>query len=246
MEAKENIYYRSDYVRNYSLTEEEYLLLPYLARMSYSQVHFHRILSDLKEVGNEVIIYAYLPDCFEEFFKDSGCEVKKDLPENPEDDGLTTITRITNEVRYNKEPGMDFRVNTYLYNLAQAKATIFEDVLKKSIEAQVKTINNQGILNLDQETPASILKRITSSPIKDMCLKPYNQDYLIHQELSILMEELESNYFTIKRPSDEYIDFLRRKGYMINEDENCISIYKPSKKDNKELSKSYPNDLQKQ
>lgn len=246
MGENENTYNRSDYIRNYFLTKEEYLLLPYVARMSYAKALFSRFMADLKEVGNEVILHMTLPEYFDEFFIDSGCEVKRDTPEIKEfdHDEIVVITRVSDKVNYATDPGLDFRVNRYLYDLALAKAVIFEDVLKKSIERQVKIINTQGVLNLHQESPETILRRITSLPLSQMHLEPYNQDYLIMYELRILMEELENNYFTIKRPSDEYIDFLRRKGYMINEDEHCISVYKPSKKENKELNKSYPNDLQ--
>lgn len=241
MEKEKRVYSIYNFIETYQLTEEEYKLLPLNYRMEYCAQKYGDDLASLREIGDVVFIDGHLPEYESEYFTNNGCHVERgnsiesDLP-------TTKVTRETNKI-YPKSASLEYRLNKYLYELAKAKTVIFEDIVKRSFDEQKNCLVMGIELDLDTESTDDILKRITSSPVSEMGLVKYNQDYLIHHELTPLMEALEDNYYTIKRPSEEYLDFLRRKGYSMNVDDDCVTILPAPKDekslDNKELSKTY-------
>ncbi len=227
METQKNTYSRREYINNYKLTEAEYKLLPVSARMEYCAHQVGDLLSHIDTVGQKICIDESLPQYIYEYFEYNGCSVE--CQKNPDSQiPMTQITRIS-DTHYPRSAHVEHRLNQHLYELAMAKAKLFEELYKGKLDMQ-KNYLDMGIeLPLDIESPSSLLNRITNLPVEDLNFFKDNIEYLIEYELKMLMEELEENYVTIKRPHELYIEFLKGKGYRISMDDDNISIYKPVK-----------------
>ena len=225
--TKENKKYkRSDYINNYQLTEEEYYLLPLAARMEYGYKIAGDLLSRIRGIGQKIIIDCEMPEYLIEFFEHNGCEVARGLELETEEKS-TRITRISN-VFYPKSASMEVRLKQFMADLATAKSKIFEEILRSRLQNELKFLEVGVDFDLEVESPLALLERISTCSAADPSLGR-SQDGIIHFQLKMLIDELDNNDVTIKRPSPNHINYLKIFGYEVIEEEDTITIKKKAK-----------------
>lgn len=226
--TKENKKYkRSEFINNYQLTEEEYHLLPLAARMEYGYKMAGDLLSRVREIGQKIITDEEIPEYLTEFFERNGCEVTRGLELETEEKS-TKITRISNTF-YPKSASMEVRLNQFMTDLATTKSKIFEDTLRSRLQNELKFLEVGVDFDLEVESPLALLERISTCPITESSLGE-SQDCIIHFQLKMLIDELDNNDVTIKKPSPHHINYLKIFGYEVIEEEDTITI-KQKKKD---------------
>lgn len=241
MEKEKKTYSRRDYLNNYKLTEEEYYLLPLIARMEYCYQNAGGLLNNIREIGQKVIIDEEIPNYLLEFFEHNGCEVTHEGDERD-----TEITLISNDSYALDSSVVKARLDDHLYRIIKAKITIFEN--KKLLREQIDQVDEFGKVDLDFEL-VSFLKSILSSPISELDLDDHDMEFLLESELEMLIEEVENNennIVTIKRPNDLYIDYLNQKGYEVSDDGENITIRKPLTVKTEEPKSLYKSHFDKQ
>lgn len=226
MAKQDKTYLRKDYINNYRLTEEEYHLLPLKYRMEYCYQLMGSLLSHLLDVGTQLTIDEEIADYVTEFFENNGCKVEHDT-DSETNTKKTRITRQSNTI-YPKSSSNEVRLNQHIYDLASAKTKIFEDILKERLQTQIKFLEIGVPLDIEGESPAELLERITTYSTLDSSLEE-SRDYIIHFQLKMLIMELESADVTIRKPSSNHIHYLKTFGYEVIEDDDTITIKQKTK-----------------
>ena len=214
-------YLRKDFINEYRLTEEEYYLLPLKYRMEYCFKLVGDLLSHIREIGKKIIIDDEMAEFLMEFFDLNGCEVTRCIEDGAKEES-TKITRVSNDF-YPKSTSNEIRLNRFIYDLASAKARVFEDILKTRLQSQIKFLEAGIAVDTEGETPSMLLKKISEYPVSELSFEGV-QDCLIHFQLKMLMEELESSDVTIKKPSPRHIYYFQSFGYDVIEGEDTITI----------------------
>lgn len=230
-------YTRNSFINNYNLTREEFNLMPEEMQDSYSSMMCTSIINFVNLVNHEVEIDDGIDSMFASYFSKCGIE----LVEKEVDGKMTTIARCTSSPISNHLSTCSEIVKRHINYIGQAKAQIFEEKAKKLLNDYLLFLTTGTPVELERLNLASILSSLTSLSLKELNLDEEQRDYLVHHELLGIMEYINA-YQKASLPlstPDIYLDYLRRRGYIIKEDAEELIISVPTvAKSEKALAKT--------
>lgn len=115
-------YNREEFIENYELTKEEYLVLSFEERMEYAHQLFGYKVDDLKQVGDTIVFGHIIDSCFYEYFETCGCRV------NEEDLGveITEIVKI-GENKYEHQECASEKLTNHTKLVGSTKSEIIDE-----------------------------------------------------------------------------------------------------------------------
>lgn len=202
---------REEFIKNYQLTKEEYLVLSSKGRMYYANSLFGYKVNELKNVGDKIYFAYPVNDIFTEYFNECGCIVTK------EDLGIeaTEVVKVGENNLTLREDIKDI-LDEHILQIASTKADMIEARINNFFKVK-KGRKSRGFkekydYDFNQQKIATGL--VSSLPA-------YEQRWLIPVELSNLIDNLNNgnHEYVDLFANEEYLNYLKRNGYEITLEE---------------------------
>lgn len=205
-------YNREEFIKNYELTKEEYLVLPFKERMEYANQIFGYKVANLKQIGDSIVFGHVIDDRFYEYFEYCGCQVcQKDLGAE-----VTEIVKVA-ESEYVDQAEVRETIAHHIKLIGSIKAEIIAEKEQIYYKVQKGRKNHHFTekFNYSQE-----VQRIKYSKVEN--LPAYEQRWLIPVELENLIKSLDdgNQEYLDLLVSEEYLNYLKRQGYAVEQENN--------------------------
>lgn len=205
-------YNQEQFIDNYELTKDEYLVLSFEERMEYAHQLFGYKVTDLKEIGDTIVFGRVIDSCFYEYFEHCGCQV------NQEDLGaeVTEVIKVGDN-NYEPQEGAKEKLKHHTRLIAITKVAIVEE--RKNNFYRVKKGRKSRQFREKYDFIKEIQK-IKKCQVEN--LPAYEQRWLIPVELENIVNSIKNgneeclDLFV----GDEYINYLSRNGYNVEQDTN--------------------------
>lgn len=211
-------YNREQFIKNYSLTKDEYSILSEEERMEYANQLYGYKVSDLKNFGDTAIYASVIDPLFYEYFQKCGCQVT-------EDDLGAEVTEITkvDENTFTQSQEAEKKLKYHINLIAITKAEMFEERLRNFYKVKNKKKGQHF-----KETYDYVKNLYVISQGKVGNLPAYEQRWLIPVQLENLIKSLDrgnSEYFDLF-VKQEYIDYLIYHDYKVKEESKRYLLHK--------------------
>lgn len=203
-------YNHEQFIDNYELTKDEYLVLSLEERMEYANQLFGYKVLDLKSVGDKIVFGRVVDSRFYEYFEYCGCQVTQD------DLGaeITEIIKI-GESNYEPQEGARQKLENHIRLIAKTKLDIVEERKNNFYKVVKKRKSRQFREKFDY---IKEIRKIRTCKVEN--LPSYEKRWLIPIELDNLITSINNGteeYLDLF-VSEEYIYYLNRNGYKVEKD----------------------------
>lgn len=206
-------YNREEFIENYELTKDEYLVLSFDERMEYANQLFGYKVSELKNIGDTIVFGQTIDSRFYEYFENCGCRI------NDEDLGaeVTEVVKI-GENNYESKAGVKDQLVKHIKLIGLIKAEIIEE--RKRNYYQVKK-GRKSHKFAEKFNYVKEAERIKDCKISN--LPAHEQRWLMKVEIENLIKSIDrgnQESFDLL-VNDAYINYLERSGYQVTPDKEA-------------------------
>ena len=177
--ATKMIYNREDFIKNYRLTQDEYLMLPYEEELAYTKWMYGSILEELKNIGDERTLNRTFPKIFDDFFRINGIQIER----YTYGFDRTVFTRVR-DIHYEVLENADKELTSHMKLIATIKAAVFEEVMSLS------SIGNSDDFFLKTPDFYKTLRAITYYSVNHMDISKEAKEKIMMGECMALLEVL--------------------------------------------------------
>lgn len=200
------------FIENYELTKEEYLVLSFEERMEYANQLFGYKVLDLNNIGDTIVFGSVIDSRFYEYFEYCGCRVTQD------DLGaeITEVTKI-GENNYKPQEGAKQKLEKHIRSIAKTKIDIVGERKNNFYKVVKKRKSRQFREKFDY---IKEIQKIRNCKVEN--LPAYEKRWLMPVELENLITSINNGteeYLDLF-VSEEYIYYLNRNGYKVEKDNN--------------------------
>lgn len=215
--ATKMIYNREDFIKNYRLTQDEYLMLPYEEELAYTKWMYGSILEELKDIGDERPLNRAFPKIFDDFFRINGIQIER----HTYGFDRTVFTRV-NDIHYEVLENADKELTSHMKLIATIKAAVFEKV------TSLNYIGNSDDFFLKTPDFYKILRAITYYSVNHMDISKEAKEKIMMGECMALLEMLFTDGEVLIHSSitKDYIDYLKQSGFVVEENESSVKVLK--------------------
>lgn len=206
-----NIINREEFVKNYTLTRNEYCLLPQRLRLTYADMLYRFKVDDAKRKGVSGG-FGYVHEAYSEYFKACGCVVQNFDYGNEEYEVKSVSDADFVATEKDKE-----LVSEYEKAIAQARWEIYATLVSNALNSGLVNLKNG---NVDSDLSLKGLEAVLTDDEYSCKLSDEERKEIVKKDLDTLVdsEELEMNRW-ISKP---YIDGIQERGYTIETNRNSI------------------------
>lgn len=211
---------KKEFVKNYKLTKDEYLLLPLSERMAYSQQQLGYMIKQVPKVGDRESFKGILEPHFKEFFTNNGCVVSY------YNFGVTAtdIKRI-DRGKYRLKPKDYEDLQQHCDLIAEYKAYVYEESIKRHLEL----LDGDPLsTHISSSFLENLLNLVVTSSFDDAFTEE-EIDLIVSAELDSLKTQVEANDNVYVDPelSPFYQSRIKSLGYRLtSNDKERITITK--------------------
>ncbi len=207
-------YNRVEYIKNYKLTQDEYLLLPYEEELAYTKKLYGNLLDNLQNIGDEIEIKGYLPKIFDDFFRINGISIKR-----ADHVREKTVFSKVSDAHYEVQEYAIKSLENYIQFIAITKALVFETIIEDSGKKEIAGIKNMGSFLVQYDEIENILREITYYSLERIEIEDNLKERIIMAECLALFEQLlhDREVVISKKISKIYADYFRGICYRVEE-----------------------------